>query len=194
MYKKALHNCGLKTPPPDMLCVLQWSLPWCLSRPLPFSQVSSVQVLSQCRLSSTWGHVPPLGASFLQTRWISWPGSRSTSGLRYMPQSTARKPQTSVPNETFSVCIQHRKEACIDVTKYFKVSNLVLEKWSFLWVLSPLHSGILLKTDLISYYEDLFAKDAGSPVVVNVASKAYCTVIIIALLLCGIPSNPEPCL
>lgn len=25
----------------------------------------------------------------------------------------------------------------------------------------------------LSYYEDLFAKDAGTPVVVNVASKAY---------------------
>lgn len=30
-----------------------------------------------------------------------------------------------------------------------------------------------LADDSFSYYEDLFAKDAGTPVVVNVASKAY---------------------
>ncbi|KAF9477918.1 alkaline phosphatase-like protein [Pholiota conissans] len=60
-----------------------------------------------------------------------------------------------VVNEQFSFCVQRGREACQDVTKFFKIKDSVLEKWNF------------------TYYEDLFAKDAGTPVLVNVASKAY---------------------
>ncbi|PPQ69150.1 hypothetical protein CVT25_004530 [Psilocybe cyanescens] len=60
-----------------------------------------------------------------------------------------------VVNEKFSFCIQSGKSSCQDVTTFFKVRDPVLEKWSF------------------SYFEDLFARDAGSTTVVNVASKAY---------------------
>ncbi|KJA26321.1 hypothetical protein HYPSUDRAFT_133133 [Hypholoma sublateritium FD-334 SS-4] len=73
----------------------------------------------------------------------------------HAPLNGTEASNNGVPNETFSLCIQRGKEACSDVTKYFKISNSALEKWSF------------------SYYEDLFAKDSGTPVVVNVASKAY---------------------
>ena len=44
---------------------------------------------------------------------------------------------------------------CIDASKFFSVDEPKLEKWIF------------------AYFEDLFAQDAGSPSVVNVASKAY---------------------
>jgi alkaline phosphatase len=60
-----------------------------------------------------------------------------------------------VVDEAFSFCIQHEKGHCDDVTKFFKVRDPALEKWSF------------------NYFEDLFAKDAGQPTTVNVASKAY---------------------
>ncbi|KAF8638298.1 hypothetical protein AX17_002318 [Amanita inopinata Kibby_2008] len=61
-----------------------------------------------------------------------------------------------VPDEKFTFCVQREGEGpCQDAAKFFDVQEPELEKWTF------------------SYYEDLFAKDADSPTVVNVASKAY---------------------
>ncbi|KAH9481356.1 Alkaline phosphatase H [Psilocybe cubensis] len=60
-----------------------------------------------------------------------------------------------IVNEKFSFCIQSGKGSCQDVTTFFKLRDPALEKWSF------------------SYFEDLFARDAGEITVVNVASKAY---------------------
>lgn len=36
-----------------------------------------------------------------------------------------------VPDEAFNFCIQHGKGPCVDVTKFFKVQDAALEKWSF---------------------------------------------------------------
>ncbi|KAF6755465.1 alkaline-phosphatase-like protein [Ephemerocybe angulata] len=68
-----------------------------------------------------------------------------------------------VPDEGFSFCVAKVQEGggktgeCVDVGKYFKVKGDAgaLEKWSF------------------TYYEDLFARDAGTLTGVNVAAKAY---------------------
>ncbi|KAF8656248.1 hypothetical protein AX16_002684 [Volvariella volvacea WC 439] len=59
------------------------------------------------------------------------------------------------PDEKFKFCIQKGRGQCTDAAKFFSVPEPQLEKWSFSW------------------YEDLFARDAGTPSVVNVASKAY---------------------
>ncbi|KAF5382183.1 hypothetical protein D9615_004372 [Tricholomella constricta] len=60
-----------------------------------------------------------------------------------------------VPDEKFTFCVQRGKGACTDAAKFFGVKEPALEKWSF------------------SYFEDLFAQDAGASTAVNVASKAY---------------------
>ncbi|CAA7266859.1 unnamed protein product [Cyclocybe aegerita] len=73
----------------------------------------------------------------------------------HAPVNGSEASNGGVPDENFTFCIQSGKGACQDVTKYFTVQDSPIEKWSF------------------SYYEDLFAKDAGTPIVVNVASKAY---------------------
>ncbi|KAG5645932.1 hypothetical protein DXG03_004721 [Asterophora parasitica] len=60
-----------------------------------------------------------------------------------------------VPDEKFSFCIQRGYGPCTDAAKFFNVKEPALEKWSF------------------SYFEDLFAQDAGASTTVNVASKAF---------------------
>ncbi|KAF8968118.1 alkaline-phosphatase-like protein [Flammula alnicola] len=73
----------------------------------------------------------------------------------HAPLNGTEASKGGVPDEKFTFCIQQGNGPCNDVTKFFKVQDPALEKWTF------------------SYYEDLFAKDAGTPVIVNVASKAY---------------------
>ncbi|KAG6909055.1 hypothetical protein DXG01_002207 [Tephrocybe rancida] len=69
--------------------------------------------------------------------------------------SEARPTDTGVPDEKFTFCIQSGKGACKDAAAFFGQKEPALEKWSF------------------SYFEDLFAQDAGSPTPVNVAAKAF---------------------
>ncbi|KAK7687957.1 hypothetical protein QCA50_009176 [Cerrena zonata] len=62
-----------------------------------------------------------------------------------------------VPDDAFTFCIEKvgSKKGCVDAAKFFGVKEPALEKWTF------------------DYFEDLFAQDAGSASVVNVASKAF---------------------
>ncbi|KAF9468034.1 alkaline phosphatase [Collybia nuda] len=60
-----------------------------------------------------------------------------------------------VADENFTFCIQRGRGECQSATRFFSVKEPTLEKWTF------------------SYFEDLFARDAGAPSIVNVASKAY---------------------
>ncbi|RYP36302.1 hypothetical protein DL767_003455 [Monosporascus sp. MG133] len=60
-----------------------------------------------------------------------------------------------VPDEEFSVTIRKEGGKAKSITEFFDVSEPELEKWDFSW------------------YEDLFAQDADTPSVVNVASKIY---------------------
>ena len=61
------------------------------------------------------------------------------------------------PDEEFTFCLEKvgGSNGCVDASKFFSVDEPKLEKWTF------------------EYFEDLFAQDAGSPSIVNVASKAY---------------------
>ncbi|RYP77359.1 hypothetical protein DL771_001154 [Monosporascus sp. 5C6A] len=60
-----------------------------------------------------------------------------------------------VPDEEFSVTIKKEGGEAKSITEFFDISEPELEKWDFSW------------------YEDLFAQDADTPSVVNVASKIY---------------------
>lgn len=59
------------------------------------------------------------------------------------------------PDEKFTVTIAKEGKEPQDITKVFNIEEPKVEKWTFKW------------------YEDLFAEDAKTPSVVNVASKAY---------------------
>ncbi|KAF2021605.1 alkaline phosphatase-like protein [Aaosphaeria arxii CBS 175.79] len=59
------------------------------------------------------------------------------------------------PDEKFTFTIARGNETAKPVTEFFKLEEPKLEKWNFTW------------------YEDLFAKDAKQPSVVDVTSKAY---------------------
>ncbi|KAI1173465.1 alkaline phosphatase H [Nemania sp. FL0916] len=59
------------------------------------------------------------------------------------------------PDEHFSVTISKDGRRRQDITDFFRIKEPKLETWQFSW------------------YEDLFAEDADTPSVVNVASKAY---------------------
>ncbi|KAF8071924.1 alkaline-phosphatase-like protein [Lyophyllum atratum] len=73
----------------------------------------------------------------------------------HAPVNGSEAAHNGVPDEKFTFCIQSGKGACKDAAQFFGVKEPALEKWTF------------------SYFEDLFAKDAKTPTVVNVASKAY---------------------
>lgn len=62
-----------------------------------------------------------------------------------------------VPDEAFTFCIEKvgGSNGCVEAAEFFGVDEPKLESWTF------------------NYFEDLFAQDAGSPSVVNVASKAF---------------------
>ncbi|KAI5859423.1 alkaline phosphatase-like protein [Durotheca rogersii] len=60
-----------------------------------------------------------------------------------------------VPDENFSATITKEGGETKSVAEFFGLDEPELEKWDFSW------------------YEDLFAQDAGTPSVVNVASKIY---------------------
>jgi len=59
------------------------------------------------------------------------------------------------PDENFSVTITKEGGRPRSIAKFFDIKEPKLETWKFSW------------------YEDLFAEDAGTPSLVNVTSKAY---------------------
>lgn len=61
----------------------------------------------------------------------------------------------STPDDKFTFSIQKDNGKPVDAAKFFGVQDPTVEKWNFTW------------------YEDLFAKDAKTPSLVNVAAKAY---------------------
>lgn len=64
------------------------------------------------------------------------------------------------PDEKFKVTIVKEGGKPVDFASHFKISEPQLEKWQFKW------------------FEDLYAEDAKTPSVVNVAAKAYRTLAI----------------
>ncbi|KAF7424514.1 hypothetical protein PC9H_009821 [Pleurotus ostreatus] len=102
------------------------------------------------------GACPTLGCIFPPDQADFFPGAFFDIRLEvHAPVNGTEASANGVPDQNFTFCIQQGKGKCQDVTKFFSVKQSPLETWTF------------------SYFEDLFAKDAGTPVIVNVASKAY---------------------
>ncbi|PFH53032.1 hypothetical protein AMATHDRAFT_1757 [Amanita thiersii Skay4041] len=103
------------------------------------------------------GGCPSLGCILPPDQTDFLPGQLFDIRLEvHAPVNGSEAFNNGVPDEEFTFCIQRDgADTCEDIVKYFNVQEPELEKWSF------------------SYFEDLFARDEGKPVVVNVASKAY---------------------
>jgi hypothetical protein len=59
------------------------------------------------------------------------------------------------PDEAFTFAIAGPDGKSLPVTQFFGIEDAPIERWNFTW------------------YEDLFARDAETPSLVNVAAKAY---------------------
>lgn len=73
----------------------------------------------------------------------------------HAPKNGSEAYNGGVPDEKFTVTISKEGGAAKTVAAFFNHSEPAIEKWTFSW------------------YEDLFAQDAKTPSVVNVASKIY---------------------
>jgi hypothetical protein len=73
----------------------------------------------------------------------------------HAPKNGSEAFNDGVPDEEFTATIAKDGEQAKSIADFFKVEEPKVEKWTFSW------------------YEDLFARDAKTPSVVNVASKAY---------------------
>ncbi|KIW03168.1 hypothetical protein, variant [Verruconis gallopava] len=73
----------------------------------------------------------------------------------HAPVNGSEAAHNGKPDEAFTFTITSPDGKTASAEDFFKVEAPKLEKWNFTW------------------YEDLFAKDAGTPSVVNVAAKAY---------------------
>jgi hypothetical protein len=73
----------------------------------------------------------------------------------HAPKNGSEAFNNGVPDEKFTATIAKDGKEPKSIADFFKHSEPKLEKWTFSW------------------FEDLFAQDAKTPSVVNVASKAY---------------------
>ncbi|KAK5663134.1 hypothetical protein OQA88_6551 [Cercophora sp. LCS_1] len=73
----------------------------------------------------------------------------------HAPKNGSEAFNNGVPDEKFTVTIAKEGKHQKSIAEFFKVPEPSIEKWTFSW------------------YEDLFAQDAKTPSVVNVASKIY---------------------
>lgn len=73
----------------------------------------------------------------------------------HAPKNGSEAFNDGVPDEKFTATIAKDGQKAKGIAEFFKHDEPKLETWTFSW------------------FEDLFAKDANTPSVVNVASKAY---------------------
>lgn len=73
----------------------------------------------------------------------------------HAPVNGSEAAHDGVPDEAFTFAIAGPDGKSAPVTEFFGIAEAPIEKWNFTW------------------FEDLFARDAKTPSVVNVAAKAY---------------------
>lgn len=102
------------------------------------------------------GTCPDLGCLLPPDQSDFLPGQRFDFRAEvHAPVNGSEAAHDGKPDEKFKVTIAKDGEEPRDFAEAFDVKEPKLEKWTFSW------------------FEDLFAEDAKSPSVVNVASKAY---------------------
>jgi len=102
------------------------------------------------------GTCPTLGCVFPPDQADFLPGQEFDIRVEvHAPVNGSEAYNNGVPDNAFTLTIQREGSRAQAVTDFFHKSDPTLETWSF------------------KYFEDLFAQEAGTPTVVNVASKAY---------------------
>ncbi|KAF8808737.1 alkaline phosphatase-like protein [Phlegmacium glaucopus] len=101
------------------------------------------------------GACPTLGCVFPPDQTDFLAGQLFDIRLEVHAPVNGSEAASGIPDENFTFHIQRPDGKYDEATNFFKVQEPELEKWTF------------------SYYEDLFAQDAGKPTMVNVASKAF---------------------
>ncbi|KAJ9126780.1 hypothetical protein QFC24_001812 [Naganishia onofrii] len=102
------------------------------------------------------GTCPQLGCIFPPTEAEFIAGGHFDIRLEvHAPVNGSEAYNNGVPDENFKLTLDNGKGYSADVTSFFQIEDSPIEKWNF------------------TYFEDLFARDAKTPTVVNVASKAY---------------------
>lgn len=126
-----------------------------------FSQLSSAVVLSWAAVVSAQtfqrlGTCPTLGCVLPPDQQDFLPGQYFDLRLEvHAPVNGSEAYNNGVPDEAFTVTIAKEGGEAQSITDFFSVDEPEIEKWTFKW------------------YEDLYAEDAKTPSVVNVASKIY---------------------
>lgn len=105
---------------------------------------------------SRLGTCPDLGCILPPDQQDFLPGQQFDIRFEiHAPKNGSEAFNNGVPDENFTVTISKEGGRPKSLTDFFKQKEPALEKWTFSW------------------YEDLFAKDAKTPSVVNVASKIF---------------------
>jgi len=92
------------------------------------------------------GACPTLGCVFPPDQTDFYPGQLFDIRLEvHAPVNGTEAFNNGVPDEKFTFCIQKGKGACTDVTKFFKVQDPALEKWSFTYVVCSCFLRLTLK-------------------------------------------------
>ncbi|KAF9267837.1 alkaline phosphatase-like protein [Marasmius fiardii PR-910] len=117
---------------------------------LSFVAFSSAQTFKRL------GTCPSLGCILPPDQSDFYPGQLFDIRVEvHAPVNGSEAFANGVPDEKFSLVIQHNNGDSVNLNKFFNRPDATLEKWSF------------------NYFEDLFARDNDTPTTVNVASKAY---------------------
>lgn len=121
----------------------------CISCGLLLSQAAA-QTFQRLGTCPTLGCIfPPDQADFLPGQWFD---------IRlevHAPQNGSERVAYTQPDGNFTFTVNRDGQAAVAAAEFFNQQEPALETWNFTW------------------YEDLFAKAAGTPSLVNVASKAY---------------------
>ncbi|EEA23656.1 hypothetical protein TMatcc_006739 [Talaromyces marneffei ATCC 18224] len=127
---------------------------------MKFYQISSVALFAAGAVAQTYqrlGGCPTLGCVFPPDQADFLPGQYFDIRLEVHSPVNGSEARVGEPDAafTFTVTKKDTKSQPMSAAKFFSVPEPELERWNFTW------------------YEDLFAKDAHKPSLVNVTSKAF---------------------
>ncbi|KAL4897374.1 alkaline-phosphatase-like protein [Aspergillus ambiguus] len=123
-----------------------------------FLSFTAGALFASCAVAQTYqrlGGCPDLGCVFPPDQADFLPGQYFDIRLEVHSPINGSEARKGQPDPNFRFTISKKGGRHVPASKFFNVEEPELERWNFSW------------------YEDLFAEDAGKPSLVNVTSKAY---------------------
>ncbi|KAI9040700.1 alkaline phosphatase [Aspergillus affinis] len=121
-------------------------------------KISSLALFASYAVAQTYqrlGGCPSLGCVFPPDQADFLPGQHFDIRLEVHSPVNGSEARKGEPDPNFKFTIAKKGHKAVPVDEYFDIDEAKLERWNFTW------------------YEDLFAEDAGKASLVNVTSKAY---------------------